>query len=173
MGCGNAVQARRIHVRFASATIGVCMAAAMAVASAAQPAVKCSKGPWDFKDPETMNLPDGEHSLGKVDIPEGTLEVRVVVKNKTISDPMYYLKGKKLRKTADSRVPKELRECLGLKKTASVTEWIAPPLTATLDWLITPAEAKSCRVRILSAACNESACCALAACGSARAVWCV
>jgi hypothetical protein len=158
--------------RFASIVMSLGLAFMIPMAAAAEPAVKCSKGPWDFRDPASLKLTDGEHSLGKVETPEGALEVRVKVQKGEVSDPMYFLRGKQLKKVSDAKVPKELRECMNLKKTATLHDWIGQPMIATLDWLITSAEARACVARVISVTCNQNTCCALASCGRAREVWC-
>jgi len=158
--------------RIALIVMSLGLAFMIPMASAVEPAVKCSKGPWDFRDPASLKLSDGEHSLGKVETPEGALEVRVKVQKGEVSDPMYFLRGKQLKKVSDAKVPKELRECMNLKKTAALHDWIGPPMIAALDWLITSAEARACVARVISVTCNENTCCVHASCGRARAVWC-
>ena len=162
-----------IGKRVAFVALSLCMAVVIPVAAAAEPAVKCSKGPWQFKDPESMKLSDGEHSLGKAQTPDGTLEVRVRVYKGEVLEPMYFLRGNRLQKFPDAKVPKELRECMGLKKTASLYEWIGPPMTATLDWLIPSAEARGgCKSEVVAVTCSQRTCCALAKCGRGRSAWC-
>jgi hypothetical protein len=144
-----------------------------AFAASGEGAATCSQGPWVFRDLETMKLKDGEHSLGTVESPQGKWEARVNVSRGRVSDPVYFLGGKRLHKVSSSKVPKDLRECMRLKRTAMLDNLLGPP-AALLDSIVPPAEArKTCRPTILSAGCSQTVCCALASCGSSRAVHCV
>ena len=51
------------------------------------------------------------------------LQVHVTVKGRNISDPVFMIKGKRSKKTARGRVPKDLRDCLEqAKKLAGISE---------------------------------------------------
>jgi hypothetical protein len=136
-------------------------------------AVQCNTRPLGLPDPDTLNLPDGEHVIGQADTVHGRLEAHVIVKNKVASGPIFFIRGKQLQDTPASRVPKDILDCLYQKKSALPSEsWYANAISSTLDWIESPAEAKAAKCTVLSSSCNQNTCCALVDCGGRRGVGC-
>jgi hypothetical protein len=160
---------RRAAFRLA-ATIGVyCAAMAVAVVVAAD----CKVFEMATPDPATLKLPDGEHVIGSVATPGGKIEARVVVKGKDISNNQLYLAGKAMRSSAQSQVPNDIRECLGIKKTAllEATGWLTSAAGALRDLIETPVEARDTRCTY-KCSCNQNTCCCIAFCGAGTGVGC-
>ena len=97
-----------------------------------------------------LRLADGEHKLGSVATEHGTVEARVSVKEKVVSNTRYFIEGKPLEEVAESALPEGLRECL--KKDAAagagLENWFATAGRFVGDWLIPPAYAAPARDRI-------------------------
>jgi len=132
----------------------VCSTLALAVPAAA---AECREYKMEHQDPNTLKLKDGEHVIASVDTVAGKLEARVSVKGKDVSDPRLFLGGKRLKDITESRIPKEVRECLP-KKTGALPSgsWIADAARSILDWIVPPAyAARLCLRWIYSSTCSR------------------
>lgn len=144
---------------------------AMALVSGVR--AECDNRPLALPDLETLNLPEGEHVVVARDSLKGKIEARVTVKNKVVSQPVYYLGGKRLIPTPESKVPKTILDCLKKGHAASSCEsWFGNLARTTLNLIVPDAEAAMTKCVIKSASCNQNMCCALACCGTSCAVGC-
>ena len=151
-------------------TLGLTFQAAAQSLAALAPTVQCSSAGVQLANLDALKLTEGEQVVAMLETEHGKLEARVNVKGGVVSDPIYYIRGKLLAETPESKVTAAVRACLNPKKTASVGEsWYA----GALDWLVPSAEAKACRARVLGSGCDGTICCAKAQCGRAIAIWCV
>jgi hypothetical protein len=133
-------------------------------------AVTCSAAQLVLPDLNVLKLKDGEHVVGMLETEAGKLEARVSVKGGSVSDPDYYLSGKKLTETPDSKIPKPVRACLTKSQRSSASEsWFA----TVPNLIVPPAEAaKRCIARVVGSGCDDTICCARACCGRACETWC-
>jgi hypothetical protein len=133
--------------------------------------VTCSAAQLVLPDLNALKLKDGESVVGMVETEAGKLEARVTVKDDSVSDADYYLRGKKLAETPESKIPKSMRACLNKSKRSSASEsWFA----RVRDLLVPSAEAaKRCIAHVVGRpGCDDTICCARACCGRACATWC-
>ena len=143
---------------------------AAALVSAADP---CKVHKLEVPDPKTLKLGEGENVIASVDTERGKFEARVNVKNKLASEPRYFLGGKLLKETPESKVPKAQRDCLkNAERGASAYEdelkssgrqamsWVAPAA-------YTPA--RRCDVYV---GCDDRGCCAFALCSGQGFIYC-
>jgi len=126
----------------------------------------------NIDDLNKTGLADGQHVVGEAQTPRGKLEVRVNVKKKVISDPFFVIDGKQLKRTSYSKVPKDILACLSDRKTIAYQQTaFAGPLQQLYSF--SPKSEVvwrgACRFKT---SCNQNICCALAICGSGRAVDC-
>jgi hypothetical protein len=152
-------------------------------------AESCTDLQLDVPDADSLNLQDGDHVIASAPTEKGKLEVRVKVAGKKASEPEYYLGGKLLKKTPESKVPEDILKCLKPKvpKGASLSSAETPSenfasslcestesvASSAFDWLEGTAHAAASKCVIKSASCNQNTCCALACCGTSCSVACV
>jgi len=152
-----------------------CFALWVAGPALAQSAADCSKSSTiNIGDLDARKLGEGEHVIGEAQTPHGKLEVRVSVKRNVISDPVYTIGGKRLKKTALRKVPKDIRSCLRRQKQALAATRLQLAFGDKLQNMSLP---KLIDVRFrgrctVTTSCNQNTCCALAKCGSQSAVDC-
>jgi hypothetical protein len=166
------VMANRTRIRALAKLLGTGAIYCAAMTAAVLVAAECKTFDMETPDPETLNLKDGEHVIGSVVTPGGKIEARVVVSGKTISPNQYYLGGKQMRSVPDTRIPADIRECLGIKRTGlpSAVGWLSSAALALRDWIEPPLEARGrCKVKCH---CNQNTCCCLASCGDGQGVGC-
>jgi hypothetical protein len=136
----------------------------------------------DVPDPATLSLKDGNHVIASAAASRGRLEVKVTVKDKDISENQYYLGGRLMRETPESQVPKAIRECPAMKRSAmpSVGTWLAAAFRGLWDQVEPRLEARrrvsACKV--LSESCGDSiggggTCCVLVSCSGSTGFSCV
>jgi len=123
-------------------------------------------------DTDTLKLKDGEHVIASAAHAKGLLEVRVKVKGGVASEPQYFLGGKLLNVTPQSKVNKDILECL--KKHLPPGASLSSLTDRILDLFVQTAYARGCVAVVDAVECRDSVgqCCALAHCGSYYAIQC-
>ena len=101
----------------------------------------------------------------------------VKVRGRTISNPVFEINGKRMKKTAMRHVPKDIRACLEeSKKSAESSERRQIAFTGPIQQLRMYSPRTDVRFTgrcTVKASCNQNVCCALATCGREQAVECV
>ena len=125
--------------------LGGCFVLAFAASGRAE----CTTRTYRMTLPEqsTLTLPDGEHRIGSVVTEHGTVEARVVVKDKVVAAPRFFVAGKLLSEVSEAALPEGLRDCV--KKAAAAApgteNWFATAGRSLRDWLVAPAYAAPVR----------------------------
>ena len=145
----------------------VCLTLALAGPAAAQ----CTPFKLDAPDPDSLKLPDGEHVIAAAAHAKGKLEVRVNVKGGVASGPQFFLAGKLLNVTPQSKVDKSILECL--KKELPPGASLSSLTDRIFDLFVQTADARVPKC-VVYVECRDAVgqCCALACCGSQCAIRC-
>jgi hypothetical protein len=142
--------------------VPIVVAVWLAVGLPARAAAECTSKTYkiDLPDPATMKLSDGEHTIGSVRTTLGTLDVRVTVKSKDISQPFYTVAGQRLTVVSASSLPADLRECMkeAGASAPSLDTWLSRVTRSALDWIVVPAQAATVRAINQSSVVFHEAC---------------
>jgi hypothetical protein len=146
----------------------VCLTLGLAGSAAAQ----CNPFILNAPDPDSLKLKDGEHVIASAAHAKGKLEVRVNVKGGVASEPQFFLGGKLLNKTPESKVAKPILDCL--KKQLPPGGSISSSTDHIFDLFVQTAYARGCKPIVYGVECHDatSQCCALACCGNQCAIQC-
>jgi hypothetical protein len=142
-------------------------------------ATGCFGFPSQTEIPElnAAKLGNGNHVVAETMTSRGLLRVHVKVRGRTISNPIFEINGKRMKKTAMRHVPKDIRTCLEeSKKSAESSERRQIAFTGPIQQLRMYSPRTDVRFTgrcTVKASCNQNVCCALATCGREQAVECV
>jgi len=143
----------------------------LSLALAHTAAAQCKPFILESPDTDTLKLKDGEHVIASAAHPKGKLEVRVNVKGGVASEPQFFLAGKLLNVTSQSKVNKDILECF--KKEMPAGASLSSLTDRIFDLFVQTADARVPKC-IVFVECRDSVgqCCALACCGSQCAIRC-
>jgi hypothetical protein len=95
----------------------ICLTLSVAVPAATE----CRTHRLEVPDPATLSLKEGENVIAAVLTEGGRLEARVTVKDKVVSEPLFFIGGKLLNETPESQIPGPVRDCLKNAQKAAST----------------------------------------------------
>lgn len=156
--------------------VSICFVLGLTFQAAAQSStvqalgVQCSTGQLKLADLNALKLPEGEQVIGMLETEYGKLEARVDVNGGIVADPKYYIRGKLLTVSPESKIPKPLRACVAPGKRSSAGGTGSASL---LNWIVRSAEAMDKRrCIVIASGCFGGVCCAYGCCSGSCATAC-